>query len=238
MHGECADSYDSLQARFRPAVLSNLIRFDPLWNRSCLAYNLHARPDRACRDRLGAVQHELMDLGEPCLLLCPPASLHISLASFLSVRAAYAEPKEALWARHGRAWLRGLAQLPGRIQPFTVSYQRVVVTDSTVLALAESSPQVNVIRAAVAGLRSTSGLDDVQPTTVHTTLFRFGAALKNPARFLKATERIWIGAQFQVQELVVTREDRYPSLVTQDLGRMSLPPFEGASSGGEMDTAR
>ncbi|MGB6771217.1 MAG: 2'-5' RNA ligase family protein [Candidatus Dormiibacterota bacterium] len=238
MPGERGDSYEGLQARFRPAVLGNLIRFDPLWNRSCRAYNLHARPDGACRDRLGAVQQELVDLDEPGLLLCPAASLHISLASFLFIRAVYAEPKETLWALHGESWLRGLSQLLDRIQPFTVSYQRVVVTDSAVLALAESSRQVNVIRAAVAALRSTYGLDDVQPTTIHTTLFRFQAALKNPARFLRAAERIWIGARFQVQEIVVTREELYPSLLTQDLSRVSLAPFKGASHSGEIDVAR
>jgi hypothetical protein len=55
------------------------------------------------------VQDELARLGEDGLLRCPPASLHVSLGSFLFVREDYTEPKDALWARHRQRWLQELA---------------------------------------------------------------------------------------------------------------------------------
>jgi hypothetical protein len=74
----------------------------------------------------------------------------------------------------------------------------------------------------VAALRSAYGLDDAQPSIVHTTLFRFGEGLRNPAGLLESAERIRIGARLEVQEVVLTREVLYPSLITEDLAVFPL----------------
>ncbi|HVA05507.1 MAG TPA: hypothetical protein VNG12_02080, partial [Acidimicrobiales bacterium] len=182
--------YISLQARFRDAVIHNQVQFDPLWQRPCLAYNIHARPDRVCRDRLAAVQAEFSRLGEPGLLGCPAGSLHVSVAFLLFVRRDYAEAKESLWASHGSRWIADLTSFLETVQPFTLSYERVLVTDAAVLALADWPPALDAIRDVVAALRSACRLDDAQPSIVHTTLFRFGEGLRNPAGLLESAERI------------------------------------------------
>lgn len=215
-------SYISLQDRFAPAVVANRLVADPLWNRPCLAYNVHARPDEACRHRLSIVQKDLARRDEDSLLRCPPASLHVSLGSFLFVREDYAEGKETLWARNGGRWLQELDRLLGQVGPFTLLFRRVVVTDSAVLALAECPQEVDAIRRALTALRTHSGLEGTQPTIVHITLFRFGGALRHPPALLEAAVPTLVDARFWVQEVVVTRELRYPSLVTEDLARLPL----------------
>lgn len=201
---------------------ANHLRLDPLWNRPCLAYNLHARPDDGCRSRLSSVQDRLVRLGEEGLLRCPPESLHVSVGSFLFVREDYAEAKETLWARHASRWLQGLTDLLTRVQPFTLTYRQVVVTDAAVIALAECPKEIEVIRQALTTLRSASGLDGGQPTIVHTTLFRFGVDLRDPPALLKATQSILLDACFRVREIVVTREVLYPSIITDDVARFPL----------------
>jgi len=220
-----SDDHALLQERFAPAVSANRLHLDPLWDHPCLAYNLHARPDDSCRRQLSEIQDDLARLGEDGLLRCPPVSLHVSLGAFLFVREDYAEPKERLWARHGRQWLQDLVPLLGPVPAFTLSYRGAVVTDSAVIAVADCPKEVEAIREAVTRLRSASGLDGAQPTIVHTTLFRFGAALRNTAALLEATKRILVDARFRVQEIVVTREELYPSLVTKDLSRLPLAPL-------------
>lgn len=137
--------YASLQARFTDAVIHNPVQFDPLWQCPCLAYNIHARPDRVCRDRLATVQEEFSRLGEPGLLGCPAGSLHVSVAPLLFVRRDHAEAKESLWAAHGSRWIADLTSFLETVQPFTLSYERVLVTDAAVLALADSSPALDAI---------------------------------------------------------------------------------------------
>jgi len=192
------------------------------WNRPCLAYNLHARPDDGCRNRLSSVQDRLARLGEEGLLRCQPGSLHVSVGSFLFVREDYAEAKETLWVRHASRWLEGLTHLLTRVQPFTLTYRQVVVTDAAVIALAECPKEIEVIRQALTTVRSASGMDGSQPTIVHTTLFRFAAALRDPPALLNATQSSLLDACFPVREIVVTREVLYPSIVTDDLDRFPL----------------
>jgi hypothetical protein len=75
---------------------------------------------------------------------------------------------------------------------------------------------------ALTTLRSASGLDGVQPTIVHTTLFRFGVDLRDPPALLKATQSMLLDACFRVREIVVTREVLYPSIITDDMARFPL----------------
>jgi hypothetical protein len=215
-------SSDLHQHAFEHSVRANRLRLDPLWSRPCLAYNIHAHPDETCRGRLVSTQDRLARLDEEGLLRCPPESLHVSLGSFLFVREDYAEKKEVLWTRHASEWLQGLARIVTRVQPFTLTYRRVVVTEAAVIALADRPKEVEVIRQALNTLRSASGLGGSQPTIVHTTLFRFGAALKNSSVLLKASQSSLLDASFEVRAIVVTREVLYPSLLTHVVARFPL----------------
>ena len=76
MHGTCVTS-----------------QADPLWSQSCSAYNLHAKLDPGCLATFAAVQERLHGLCREALV-CPPPSLHLSVASLLSVRKDYGLPKQ------------------------------------------------------------------------------------------------------------------------------------------------
>jgi hypothetical protein len=75
------------------------------------------------------------------------------------------------------------------------------LTDSAVIALAEYPKQVTVIREGLTTRRSTCGLDGSRPSIVHTTLFRYAAALRNPTALLEAAQCIRVAAWFPVQDL-------------------------------------
>jgi hypothetical protein len=215
-------AHEFLQHSFEAAVRANRLRLDPLWNLPCSAYNVHARPDDGSRSRLSSAQDRLAHLDERGLLRCPPGSLHVSVGSLFFVREDFAESKEVLWARHADAWLQGLSNLLNQIPPFTLTFQHVVVTDAAVIALAECPRELQVIRQGLATLRSDSGFERSQPTIVHTTLFRFGATLRDPGALLDVCRSILLEASFPVREIVVTREMVYPSLAADDLARFQL----------------
>lgn len=215
-------SYTSLQASFTPAVLTGHLRLDPLWGRSCRAYNLHARPVDDCRSQLAAIQDELSQLSEQGLLRCPPEALHVSLGAFLSVREDDTNTKEALWAHHGDAWLQELTDHVRQVQPFTLTYRAIVVTDAAVIAVADYGHEVRAIRELLTALREGIGLAGNQPNIVHTSLFRFADPLRDPAALLDAAKRIPVDTGFRVDEVVVTRELLYPTLITEDLALLPL----------------
>jgi hypothetical protein len=57
---------------------------------------------------------------------------------------------------------------------------------------------------------------------VHTTLFRYGGPLNDPARFLALLENTRVEVAAEVDELVVSKELVYPSLRTEVLERLPL----------------
>jgi hypothetical protein len=60
----------------------------PLWSKPCLAYNLHAELDDACRVDLVQGQERLR-LPGTWALRCPPVALHVSVVTILSLTEGY-----------------------------------------------------------------------------------------------------------------------------------------------------
>ena len=140
---------------------------DPLWSKPCLAYNLHAELDAQCREDLADVQERLH---RPSLgaLRCPAPSLHLSVATILSVRQDYGTPKDLIWESWGRKWSASLRELAAGLQPFVVRFTSLQVSTAAVIAIADPVPEVGLVRARAKELLSEAGLQAV--TTVHPSL--------------------------------------------------------------------
>ena len=130
---------------------------DPLWSKPCLAYNVHAELNDACRDDLVRVQHSLRLPGS-WALICPPASLHVSVATMLSVREDYGTSKDAIWANWGKQWCDSLAELVAGLRPFEVRFTKLHVSTAAVIALAEPVPEVDEVRERARQFLSRAGL--------------------------------------------------------------------------------
>jgi len=144
---------------------------DPLWSKPCLAYNLQAEFDDHCLDNLNHVQENLWLPGS-WALLCPRDSLHVSVATMLSVRENYGTSKDVIWAQWGGQWCDSPAELVAGLQPFQVRFTRLQVSAAAVAALAEPIPEVDEVRGRAKELLSIVGLQPDQPSIVHHTLAR------------------------------------------------------------------
>ena len=194
---------------------------DPLWSNPCLAYNLQAELDDACRDDLAQVQESLR-LPASWALRCPPASLHVSVATMLSVREDYGTPKDVIWAHWGRQWRDSLAELVAVLPPFQVRFTRLHVSTAAVISLAEPVPEVDEVRERARQLLSRAALKPGQPSIVHCTLARYGDSGQNLTDLARAARSIELSAETTVKSLVVSKELVYPSLVDETLARLSL----------------
>jgi hypothetical protein len=194
---------------------------DPLWCRPCLSYNLQIQPGKECRETLGHVQDHLGGLATG-LLRCPPHSLHVSVAIFLSVRKEYELTKGEIWARWGSIWISAVTDLAGRLAPFEVRFVAVRVSDAAVVAIAEPVQEIEVLRAGVSELVAGAGLATAQPAIVHCTLLRYATSDVDLDCLTKAAQDIEPGATTLATTLVLSRELVYPSLVNERLARIDL----------------
>ena len=194
---------------------------DPLWSKSCLAYNLQADLDDTCRDDLCQVQERLR-LPASWALPCPMGSLHVSVARMLSVREDYGASKDLIWAHWGAEWCDSLAGLMARLRPFPLRFTRLQVSSAAVIALAEPAPEVDEVRGLAGQLLSRAGLKPGQPSIVHCTLARFGTSGHHLRALSERARGVVLSAMATVEYLVVSKELVYPSLVTESLARLYL----------------
>jgi len=202
-------------------VARNDVRVSPLWAQPCRAYNVHIELDSHTRSSLEKIQQGLYQ-AEPNLLVCPKKTLHVSLAWLLVVHASYQVDKDSLWKRHAEEWMAQLRRIAAQSAGFRITYERVVATDSAVIALAEPSKPVNRIREMICERLRLPPETRNEADMVHTTLSRYRGALCDPEKLLAMLEGTRADATAEVEELVVSKELVYPSLETEVLGRLPL----------------
>jgi len=210
-----------LREAHRGKVARNEVRASPLWARPCRGYNVQIELGPRTKASLGQTQQRLKQ-AEPNLLVCPQETLHVSVAWLLAVHASYRILKDSLWERYGEGWTTELTRIAAQSAGFRIAYERVVATDSAVIALARPTEPVNRIRGMIRErLRlppeTRNGAD-----LVHTTLFRYRGPLSDPAKFLAMVEDTGADATAEVDELVVSKELVYPSLEAEVLARLPL----------------
>lgn len=212
-----------LREAHREKVARNEVRFDPLWARSCRAYNVQIELDTRTRASLGETQQTLKQ-AEPNLLLCPQNTLHVSIAWLLAVHTSYQAPKDLIWERHGEEWISELSRIAAQSTDFRITYKHVVATDSAVIALAQPTEPVNRIREMIRERLRLPSETRNEADMVHTTLFRYRSRLSDPAKFLAMLEYASANATAEVHELIVSKEILYPSLEADVLARLPLAP--------------
>jgi hypothetical protein len=218
-----SDEQRAMQLReaHREQVTRNEVRVSPLWARPSRGYNVHIELDPRIRSSLEKIQQRLYQ-AEPDLLVCPPKTLHVSVAWLLAVHASYPVGKDFLWEHHGEEWMAELRRIAAESKGFRITYEHIVATDSAVIALARPREPVNRIREMIRERLRLPSETRNEADLVHTTLFRYGGQLSDPEKLLAMLEETRADATSEVGELVVSKELVYPSLEAEVLGRLPL----------------
>jgi hypothetical protein len=210
-----------LQDEHRARVLANRLYLEHRWGRPCRAFNLCLQPGERATAELCRVQ-DAISAAEPALLRVPRRAMHISAAWLLPVHLEVpAAEKDELWARHAPDWLTILAEEITELGGLGLRYRDLVATDSAIIALAWPAGQVNELRARLAE-RLRIPLQLSAGDMVHTTLFRYGGPLNDPALLLAALADLDIQIEVRAAELLMVRERVFPALGLDVLHRFPI----------------
>jgi hypothetical protein len=211
-----------IQAMHAPAVLAGNVKLCPDWGAPGIGYLLIFRPDPGASAALAQVQEQVLAL-EPTLLRQPESQLHTSVAWLLAVGRDFAEPKDALWAARGDEWLKVMASITERTPAMRLRYQRLVVTDAAIIAVAQEPTPVGGFRHELAAaLELPWPISYSSAEVVHTTLFRYSEALSDPAGLLRRLEATPVAIETSVSELLMVRESMYYTARYEVLRRLPL----------------
>lgn len=211
-----------IQARHAGAVLANHLRIATRWGQPAVGYVLIFRPDPAASAAFGSLQEQVLAF-EPALLRQPESQLHTSIAWLLPVSREFGLHKDEIWAEHGEDWLKIVSAITDATPPVRLCYQRLVVTDAAIVAVAEVPNPVAGFRrelTADLGLDWPITYDSVE--IVHTSLFRYRQRLDDPSGLLRRLESMPIAVETEASELLMVRESVYPTLDYQVVRRLPL----------------
>jgi len=211
-----------IQAKHAPAVRANRLQIAGRWGQPCLGYVLLYRPDATASAEFAALQQEVLGC-EPTLLRQPEPQLHCSVAWPLAVGRDFDQPKDEIWQQHGEDWLKIIAAVTDTAGPMRLRYQRLVMTDAAIIAVAEEPNPVGELRRdIVAALGLSWEICYGSVGVVHTTLLRYSQPVADAAGLLRRLAAIRVSIETQVSELLMVREFRYPTLEYEILRRLPL----------------
>ena len=211
-----------IQDRHAPAVLAGQLELATSWGQPDLGYILIYRPDPAASAALSAFQDAVLAL-EPGLLRQPQEQLHASIAWLLQVRRDFGRDKDAIWAEQGESWLKTIAAVTEATPPMRLRYDRLVVTDSAVIAVAaEPNPMAEFRRELTAALGLSWPITYASLGVVHSSLLRYPRPLTDPARLLAAVTALEVSIEAGVRELLMVREFTFPTLAYDVVARLPL----------------
>ena len=211
-----------IQAMHAPAVLAGDLKVCANWGAPGVGYLLMFRPDPGASAALAELQEQVLTL-EPTLLRQPETRLHTSVAWLLGLGREFSEPKDALWAKHGQDWLKIIAAFTHATPPIRLCFRRLVVTDAAIIAVAQEPNPVGAFRrelTAALGLPWPISYSSVG--IVHTTLFRYGQRLSDPAGLLRRLKAMPVAIETGISELLMIRESVFYTLEYEVLRRLPL----------------
>ena len=209
-----------VQRQHTSAVLANQLLLADRWAQPCRAYNVCIQPGPTAAAALAAIQAGVLRL-EPSLLQVPEPALHTSLAWLLPVHQEFDQPKDELWQHHSPQWLTTLTKIAGKTSRFRLSYRHLAATSSAIITVADEPNHLSALRRQLLPLLHLPGRASAGDLA-HITLFRYATLLHDPASLLQWLAAAEFSLNIEVSELLVIREQIFPSLDYQILHRLPL----------------
>ncbi len=207
-------------AHMHIAMLTTLA--DDIWGQPCLAFHVQPHLSAKTQSSLGEVQKAVAALWPHPLHTAPPEALHQTLYALAMVKDRF--EKEAYWqsiAEPCSEILDGLCRGHG---PIELTYSRLKVTDTAIIAVAtESTGLIEAIRHRIAELiPPPPGLRPMRYNLIHSTLARYQVSAEIPAETIAAIENLSVSVKAQVERIKLVRETRFPCTEYEELSSFSL----------------
>jgi len=213
---------------FAELVKQNKLVFDELWLRKCLAVNIQYGFDSVTRGKLNELQSIILQKTGESLLVCPPESLHISIAFILNVKDNRYIDKENTWNEIREECFVKLENIACEQHAISISFNKLVATDSAVIVVAPDSGEINELRRRIKQIEPIGKWARNNAEIVHTTLFRYKEKLKAPQIFQEKLTGCVVNIPLVIKRYDVIKELRYPSIETEVLGSFAFKGYNGA----------
>lgn len=195
---------------------------DTLWGKPCHAIHIQPHLAPEVQAALTEVRDKAAALWPGALHGAPPHAVHVTIYPLVRVPGGF--DRAAYWRlieEPSRAILRELAGGAGAID---LHFHAVRAMPAGLVAVAEDASGLvaAIRRKVVETLPPPPGFEPIRYDLIHTTLARFASSEPVPRAAVARVESLTVSLRARVERLKLTRETRFPCLVAEELGSVSL----------------
>lgn len=215
--------YDGFTSKHREKFLDNDIAFDPMWGKPIKGITLQIDLSDTMRSAVSHLQEQLSKLEPKALLLTPRPFQHISFNQVIYWGGEYNLGHDQTWKGIEEDFLTRLQKLDNKFPSFTISFLKVIpMTSAIIWTAVDDHDEMQTLRAMFKENLPFPKETTKENTFIHTTVARYRQKLRNPNRVLQLLEEYQIPIDMEVKEIILRKENLYPSLNTTELARIRL----------------
>lgn len=223
MNQRLINIYDGFASKHREKFLTNDIEFDAMWDKPIKGITLQIDLSEEIRKAVSSLQEELSKLEPEALLHTPQPFQHISFNQVVFWGDTYTLGHDGVWASIEQDFLtkfHGLDTIPSS---FTISFVRLIpMTSAIVWCALDEYDEMQSLRTTLKKKLPFPTETTKENTFIHTTVARYKSKLRDPHRVFQLLEKHQTPLSMEVNEIILRKENQYPSLDTTELARIRL----------------
>ena len=207
----------------REKFLANDIELDDMWNKSIKGVTLQIDLSEEVRDAVSNLQKKLSKLEPEALLFTPRPFQHISFNQVIYWGGNYSLGLDQAWAAIKDDFLTKFQGLDNSLSSFTISFIKVIpLTSAITWCAVDEHDEMQKLRTAFKEALPFPTETTKENTFIHTTIARYKTKLRDPHRVFQFLEKYQAPLSMEVKEIILRKENLYPSLNTTELARIRL----------------
>lgn len=215
--------YDKLYTDHQEKFLMNDLEVDDMWGRSIKGVTLQIDLSEEIRNAVGKLQEELSKLEPETLLLSPRSFQHISFNQVVYWGGNYKLGHDQTWEAIEKNFLTKFQNLDNVFSAFIISFVRLIpLTSSIIWCAVDDHDELQKLRIALKEKLSFPEETTKENTFIHTTIARYKSKFRNPHRIFQFLEEYSTSVSMKVSEIILRKENQYPSLHATELARIRL----------------
>lgn len=223
MNQRLMNTYDGFASNNRERFLANDIEVDTMWGKSIKGVTLQIDLSEEVRDAVVKLQEDLFKLEPHALLTTPRPFLHISFNQVVYWGSTYTLGHDEAWATIEKDFLAKFRACDDTFSSFQVSFTKIIpMTSAIIWAAVDDHDEMQTLRATLKEKLPFPTETTKKNTFIHTTVARYKTKLRDPHRVFQLLKNYQAPISMEVTEIILRKENLYPSLNTTDLARIRL----------------
>lgn len=215
--------YDGFISNHREKFLTNDIEFDDMWDKPIKGVTLQIDLSEKVRDAVSNLQKELSKLEPAALLFAPRPFQHISFNQVVYWGGNYKLGHDGTWTSIEQDFLNKFHKLDNTLSSFTISFVRLIpMTSAIIWAAVDDHDEMQTLRITLKSKLPFPEETKKENTFIHTTVARYKTKLRDPHRVFQFLKGYQAPITMEVKEIILRKENTYPSLNTTELARIQL----------------